>query len=113
MSTIPTIGEFNKVTKWERVNKYPDNTAGQEEQYVDWFTARMCLRKMSESRKLNLGYDEMGDVYEGWIQWRHAIEADITKDARVVFDNRFFAVRNYDLVDDKRRLYKVTLTTVT
>lgn len=110
--SIPNIGDFNKVVKWERVNKDPDATGGQDEQYVDWFTGKMCLKKMSTARKLNLGYDEATDAYDAWAIWRHAIETDITKDTRLVFDNRIFKVHNYGLVDDKRRIYKLELKSV-
>lgn len=112
MSSIPAIGEFNKVVKWEKVVKVTDSTGGQDEQYMDWFTGRAALKRMSQARKLNMGYDEMVEVYDGWMQWRHAIESDLTKDTRIVFDNRFFKVDNFSLVDEKRRIYKMVLKQV-
>lgn len=111
--SIPNIGEFNKTTKWERVEKASDTTGGQNEQYVDWFIGKMALKQMSQGRKLNNGYDEMVEVYDGWIQWRHAIETDLTKDTRVVYGNRVFSIQNYSLIDEQRRIYKVTLKQVT
>lgn len=110
--SIPSIGEFNKVVKWERVNKSSDNAAGQNEQYVEWFTGRMALKKMSQARKLTYGYDELVDVYEGWVQWRHEIETNMTKDVRAVIGNRFYKLDLFDLIDDKRGMYKVTLKSV-
>lgn len=107
MSYVPTIGEMRDVIKWERVVKSDDESAGQNEQYLDWFTGRGKMKRMSSARKLNSGYDEMVEVYEGWVQWRHAIESDLVKDTRIVFDNRIFSIQNYGLVDEKRRIYKL------
>lgn len=107
MSKVPTIGEMRDVVKWEMVNKASDTTGGQEEQYVDWFTGRGKMKKLSEERKLYAGYDQMVEVYDGWFAWRSAIENDLTKDVRIMYDNRFFTVQNYELVDEQRRIYRI------
>lgn len=112
MSFIPTIGQMKHVLKWEKPIKDPDNTGGQDEQYEDWFTGRGYLKKISGVRKFQSGYDESVNVYDGWAVWRHALEAEISKDVRIVFDNRSFSIQHFDLVDEKRRIYKFELKQV-
>ena len=112
MSRLPTIGQMTQVIKWERVNKASDSTGGQDEQFVDWFTGRGYLKRMNSFRKFNSGYDESVNVYQGWVMWRSELETDLTKDIRIVFDNRILYVQSYNLINEKRKMYELELKEV-
>lgn len=103
--TIPKVGEMKHVFKFELPNKSEDNTSGQHEQYLDWFTCRGLYREMSASRRFQSGYDTAVAAGEMFVQWRQEIENQVCKDMRIVYDNRFFSVDNYRLVGEKRRIY--------
>src|ERR1700749_2118664 len=110
MSSVPAIGEMNKVLKFEQVSKTPDGTGGQEEGYSDWFTTRGCFRLKRNYRAFETGYDESVKTFEAWIWWRNDIEAELSKDVRIVYEARSFSIDTFTLVNEKRRMYKLDLT---
>jgi head-tail adaptor len=112
MAFVPTIGQMKMVLKFEQVNKSSDQTGGQNEQNVDWFTTRGYFRNKRNYRKFETGYDESVKTFEAWIYWRNAIEADLSKDVRIVYEARSFAIDTFTLVEEKRKMYKLELTEV-
>lgn len=112
MSFIPTIGQMRMVLKFEQAAKSSDQTGGQNEQYTDWFTTRGYFRNKRNYRQFETGYDESVKTFEAWIPWRNEIEANISKDVRIVYEARSFAIDTFTMVDEKRRLYKLELTEV-
>jgi SPP1 family predicted phage head-tail adaptor len=112
MAFIPTIGQMNMVLKFEKVVKSSDQTGGQNEAYVDWFTTRGYFRNKRNYRQFETGYDESVKTFEAWIYWRNAIEVDLSKDVRIEFEARSFAIDMFTLVGEKRKMYKLELTEV-
>ncbi len=112
MELIPTIGQMKMVLKFEQVTKTSDNTGGQDEQYDEWFTTRGYFRNKRMYRAFETGYDESVKTFECWVYWRNALEANISKDVRIVYESRSFAIDAFKMVDEKRRIYKLDLTEV-
>jgi head-tail adaptor len=112
MAFIPTIGQMRMVLKLETVNKWTDETGGQNEQYVEFYTGRGYFRKKRGYRAFETGYDETVNIHEAWLFWRQTLENEISKDIRLVYEARVFKVDSYDLVDEKRGVYKFELTEV-
>jgi head-tail adaptor len=112
MAFIPTIGQMKMVLKFEQVNKTPDETGGQNEAYVDWFTTRGYFQNKRNYRQFETGYDESVKTFEAWIYWRSAIEVDMSKDVRVVYEARSFSIDTFTLVGEQRKMYKLELTEV-
>jgi head-tail adaptor len=112
MEFIPTIGQMKMVLKFEQVSKSSDQTGGQNEGYNEWFTTRGYFRNNRNYRQFETGYDESVKTFEAWINWRNEIEANISKDVRIVYEARSFSIDTFKLVDERRRLYKLELTEV-
>lgn len=112
MAFIPTIGQMRQVIKFEIPAKSADNTGGQFEQYDEYYTTRGFIRKRRGYREFADGYDTSVNILELWCRWRQTLENEISKDMRVVYEARMFAIDNYDLVDEQRRLYKFELTEI-
>lgn len=112
MEFIPTSGQMKMVLKFEQVSKSSDETGGQNEAYDDWFTTRGYFRGKRNYRSFETGYDESVNTFECWIYWRNAIEAGLSKDVRIVYEARSFAIDTFRLVGEKRKMYKIELTEV-
>lgn len=112
MAFIPTIGQMRMVLKFEQVSKSSDGTGGQNEGYDEWFTTRGYIRNRKIYRQFETGYDESVKTYEAWVPWRNELESGISKDVRLIFEARSFAIDAFTLIDEKRRLYKLDLTEV-
>lgn len=112
MAFIPTIGQMRMVLKFEQVTKSSDNTGGQNEQYAEWFTTRGYFQKKRNYRAFETGYDESVKTFEAWVPWRNEFEANISKDIRMTYEGRSFAIDTFEMVNEKRRLYHLELTEV-
>jgi head-tail adaptor len=104
MAFTPTIGQMKMVVKFEQVIKSSDDTGGQNEQYVDWFTTRGFIREKRVYDAFESGYDESVKIYEGWIWWRNEIEANISKDTRLIFEGRSFKMGPWSQVGEHRKM---------
>lgn len=112
MAFIPTIGQMRMVLKFEQVSKSSDGTGGKNEQYDEWLTTRGYFQLKRNYRAFETGYDESVKTFECWVPWRSDLEANISKDVRIVYEARSFAIDTFTMVDEKRRLYKLDLTEV-
>lgn len=100
------------VLKFEQVSKSSDGTGGNNELYEEWFTTRGYFRLKRNYRQFETGYDESVKTFECWAPWRSEFETNISKDVRVIYEARSFAIETFTMVDEKRRLYKLELTEV-
>lgn len=100
------------VLKFETPNKNSDGTGGQDEEYTDLFTCRGYFEETRPYRSFETGYDAGVTAIRAWAPWRQAIEAEVNKDMRVIYEARVFKVETFGLVDQKRRIYKFELTEV-
>lgn len=101
------IGEMNKVLKFERPVKSPDDTGGNLESYEEWFTTRGSKKRVSGFRSFQSGYDQSVDVYEFRIFWRAEIEDGLNKDVRIICENVEYAVQNYRLIEEERFMFLI------
>jgi len=108
----PTAGQMNMKITFNIPVKVSDLTGGQDEAYDDFYTTRGYLKKISGTRSFQSGYDQSVNRYEMWTWWRHVLESNISKDMRVIYDNREFSVDHYDLIEEQRRMYHFELTEV-
>lgn len=98
--------------KFEQVSKASDNTGGQNEGYAEWFTTRGYLQKKRSLRDFQTGYDQSIKTYDLWVPWRNEFEQGISKDVRVVYEARSFAIDTFEMVNEKRQLFHLELTEV-
>lgn len=113
MAFIPTIGQMKMVLKFEQVAKSSDQTGGQNEQYDEWFTTRGFIQEKSRGNDFVSGYDESILIYDVWFFWRNEIEANISKDVRIVFESRSFRISKFPkMINNQRRIYHAELTEV-
>jgi SPP1 family predicted phage head-tail adaptor len=109
---MPTIGQMRWTVQFDKATKTSDGSGGQNESYAQFYITKAYLKKLSGFRTFQSGYDTTVNRYEMWCKWRHALEVDVNKDMRVIFDNRFFSITHYDLVDENRSVYHFELTEV-
>jgi head-tail adaptor len=112
MSFTPTIGQMKMVLKLEQVSKSSDQTGGQNEGYSEWVTTRGFFQVKRNYRAFETGYDGSVKTFEAWIWWRNEIEAELSKDVRIIYEARSFSIDTFTLVGEKRRMYKLDLTEV-
>lgn len=112
MAFSPTIGQMRMVLKFEAVNKWADQTGGQDEQYTSFYTCRGYFREKRAYNAFETGDDKTVSLYEAWVPWRQTMEAEISTDLRMIYEARTFKIDTYKLVDEKRRWYKFELTEV-
>jgi hypothetical protein len=110
MSKVPSIGEMRQVFSIELFDKNSDLTGGQEETPAPFYTTRGKLKIKRSYSKFETGYDGNVKEYDLWVPWRHELEANISKDSRVIFENRSMRVETFDMVNDERKIFHMELT---
>lgn len=100
------------VLKLERPVKSSDDTGGQNELYEEWFTTRGYLELERSFRAFETGYDASVKTYKCWLPWRNELEQGLTKDVRVIFESRSFAIDSFAMVTEARKMYQLKLTEV-
>jgi head-tail adaptor len=100
------------VLKLERLVKSSDNTGGQNEDYEEWFTTRGYLELDRSFRAFETGYDASVKTFKCWLPWRNELEQGLTKDIRVIYESRSFAIDSFAMVQEHRRMFQLKLTEV-
>jgi head-tail adaptor len=91
----------------EKPVKTANSSSGRREQYEELYTTRCYYKKVSGSRVFQDGWDKSINSLDLYLYWRHTLESEISKDLRFVVENRIFRVIAFDLMDEKRMMYKV------
>lgn len=104
-------GLFRHVLKLENPIKTPDIAGGNAEQFEDFVTTRGYFRENSGFRQLEEGYDQLVWEYEAYTWWRSEFENNITKDTRLIYDNRVFKIVSYKRMEEDRMFYRFLLIT--
>lgn len=112
LSNLPPRGKWRHVIKLEDPLKAPDGSGGQTEDYEEWVTLRGYFRQKSGSRNFESGYDQLVTEYEAFIPWRSEFENNMTKDTRLIYDNRVFKILKKEFVEEIRHVIALTLTSV-
>lgn len=114
MATVkaPSIGEMRFVVKLENPNKDPDGAGGRIEDFEQMVTTRGCVRKIKGSVSFEQGYEELVSEWQAFVYWRRAYDSLITKDTRLIYDNRFFKILTKEIVEQTRMIMFFTLLEV-
>ena len=105
-------GLFNHVLSLENPTKTQQNEGSNKEAFNAFVTTRGFFRKKSGFRNLEEGYDQLVSEYEAYMYWRSDIENNMTKDTRLVYDNRVFKILSYERMEQHRMYYKFLLIEV-
>jgi head-tail adaptor len=106
---IPTLGQMRMILQFNRPEKDPDNTGGFLETYEEWFVTRGFIQFERGFRDFETGLDQHIKTYKAWIPWRNEFEANVTKDIRIIFEARDFAIDSWRLVGENRKTYELQL----
>jgi len=105
----PSIGDMRSVVVFTLPTKATDTTGGRTEAYTSTITTRGKLTRKDGFRSFDTGYDKQVSVYDLFVYWRKDMEANLTKDVTVTYDGKNYSVVDYELVDERRSLYKIEI----
>ena len=83
---------------------------GEKSAYVEFLTTRGYLRSRTGNRSLQAGQTEVNSSHELTCRLFEGIENELSKDLKIVIDNRFFTITDWQKVDEKRFYYTFQLT---
>lgn len=101
---VPTRGKFRHIVKLENPAKPPDGAGGRTEDFEAFVTTRGVFRKRSGFRNFEQGYDQLVSEHECFLTWRSEFDSHITKDTRLVYDNRVFKIVSKEYVNQQRSI---------
>lgn len=90
--------------------KAQDIAGGNEE--TGWITlaiTRGYFRKKSGFRDYAEGYDKLVWEYEAYMWWRNDLEANITKDTHLVYDNKIYEIVTWGRYEENRQFLEFRL----
>jgi SPP1 family predicted phage head-tail adaptor len=108
----PSIGQMRMLLQFAKPDKDSDTTGGQFEAYPEWFTCRGYIEFERGFRDFETGRDESIKTFNCWIPWRSEFEVNVSKDTRVMYESREFAIESWRLLKEQRRMYQLQLTEV-
>lgn len=107
-----SISEFRHVIRFEIPTKTANTSGGQDEAYADLLTTRGSVRKKDGFRNFSDGYDAIINTYELMTYWRGDLESNLTRDTRVIYDNRSFRIETWERVNEERSFMKFTISEI-
>lgn len=107
-----SISDFKHVIRFEVPSKSATTSGGQNEAYNDLLTTRGSVRKKDGFRNFSDGYDAIINTYEIVTYWRGDLEANLTRDTRIVYDNRSFRIETWERVNEERSFMKFTVSEI-
>lgn len=105
-----SISEFKKVIRFEFVVKTDNTSGGKKEDFIHYIETRAKVKKRDGFRSFQEGKDKIINVYDVECFWRHAIETNLTKDTRVIYENRNFRIETYEIIRETRAFYRFTMS---
>lgn len=111
MATVtPPRAKWRHVIKLEFPDKTPLPDGGMSEQFQEWVTCRGYFQRQRGYRNFEAGFDQLVTVYECFIPWRSEFDNNLTKDVRLIYDNRIFKIESNERLEENRHIIKLTLT---
>lgn len=104
-----SISSFIHVVYFENVIKTANSSGGHNEAYQGFCKTRGFMKKKDRFRSFDDGYDKQVSKYDLTTFWRQEIQNNITKDTRIIYDNRIFRIETFELIREQRRFYLITL----
>lgn len=96
----------------ENPDKIADDSAGHEADFKPFVTTRGYFKKTSGFNNTENGYNQIVNEYKGYIRWRNDIEANLTKDTRIIRDNRLYSIITWNRYKENRQFLEFTLIEV-
>lgn len=101
---------FRQVFQFENPVKAQNGSGGFSEEFDVLYSARGYFRQLSGNRDFSTGQDLMVEAYEMFCYWRSALERNITKDTRVIYDNKIFRIDRIERWNENRQFYRLEIS---
>jgi hypothetical protein len=101
-----TPSEFRQVFRFENFDKTQKPSSGYDEAFKELFTTKGRWRQLSAGRAFALGLDLITTTYEVTCYWRAQLEELLTKDTRLIYENKIFKIERIQLINEQRKYYQ-------
>ena len=105
-----TGADFREVFRFENQVKTPNTSGGQEESSTQFVTVRGLWEKKNGNRDFETGVDLLISVYDAYCYWRGELESFITKDSRLIYDNKQYRIESYERIGERRQYMHFTVS---
>lgn len=109
---IPNRAKWRHVVKLENPAKPANGSGGRSEIFEAWVTTRGYFKRKRGYRNFESGFDQMVQEYTCLLPWRSEFDNNMTKDTRLIYDNRVFKIEGQERVEENRHIMELTLTEV-
>lgn len=104
--TVINPSEFRQVFRFEGFTKTANSSAGRNEAFDEFFSTKGRWRQLSAGRSFALGLDLIATTYEVTCYWRAKLEELLTKDTRLIYENKIYKIEKVQLIDEARKYYQ-------
>lgn len=108
----PEVGQMRFVIRFENPVKPADDAGGHTEDYEEFANVRGYVEKDNRTEDFVEGTHELVSRWKMFVWWRRAWDSFVTKDTRIVYDNRFFKIVSREPVNQIRGMMYFTLINV-
>lgn len=102
------VGEFDKVVAFQK-NTATTLGAGKADSYATYCTTRGRLRKQNGSRGLSFGEMLQSSSFELLVRYESLLASNLRNDNKVLIDSKLYSISSYELIEEKKRYYKLTI----
>lgn len=103
------IGKLRKQVQFQADNKSALG-AGFTDAYTTFLTTRCHLEKKTGNRNLGFGEITLENEWTMFCRFQTALVGQINSSTRCVIDGKYFTIKSYDQVDEKRFWFTFTLS---
>lgn len=103
---------FRDPIQLDNPNKSQDEAGGNQE--ISWDTlviTKGCFVERDGFRQMEEGFDQLVWEYEAFMWWRNEIEANVTKDTRLIYENRIYKIVSWGRWKGNRQFLRFELLT--
>ena len=104
MATVE-IGMMDKSITFRNPTVTDDTSAGSVATYSDWFSTKAYVKKISGDRSFDFGFDGLKNNYEIYCFYRSSMSI-LSKATRITYNSKDFGLLTWELVDEKKFLYR-------
>jgi hypothetical protein len=109
MAFKPHAGLLRHPFTFRNVVKVQNDSAGHGETYSDFYSTRGYFRQRTGSMQLDEGVYAQVRTFEAYCYWRHALEANLSNDTRLVYDSKEYKINEFERVEEDRSFYRFEL----